>query len=271
MTHRIVVNPAARLDNGFVRQVAFARARHLLSGDQKSDSLTVRGENEFPQIGKLNFDTVYAGRNTIFRAGDLAVKIFCTNLTRRILYSFRSTKARRSYRNALTLLDRGIDTPMPVAYTESRSAVGLLLDCRYVCAYISSKSLDDLFESGNERFISDFASFMARLHEAGIRHDDLNSTNIRVRTADDGSYSFSLIDLNRMKIYPEGTPVPLDECFRNFVRFSSLTPAFRRFVALYLRARGLDPALADRAIAVKEADNRRVDRKKRFKRLIHRK
>ena len=255
MNHRIVVNPSARLDNAFVRQVAFARAGHL------------------PGAGGADIDaeTVYAGRNTIFRAGDLAVKIFCTNPFRRVLYSFRSTKARRSYENAVTLLSRGIDTPMPVAYTESRSATGVLQDCRYVCAYVPSKSLDDFFDTAGERFISDFASFMARLHEAGIRHDDLNSTNIRVIPQADGSYAFSLIDLNRMKIYPEGTPVPLDECFRNFVRFSSLTPAFRRFVVLYLEERGLDPALAGRAIAVKEADNRRVDRKKRFKRLIHRK
>lgn len=255
MHYHIVVNSSARLDNAFVRQVAFARPGQMSGADGKA----------------VDVDTIYAGRNTIFRAGDLAVKIFCTNPFRRVLYSFRSTKARRSYENAVTLLSRGIDTPMPVAYTESRSATGVLQDCRYVCAYVPSKSLDDFFDTAGERFISDFASFMARLHEAGIRHDDLNSTNIRVIPQADGSYAFSLIDLNRMKIYPEGTPVPQDECFRNFVRFSSLTPAFRRFVAIYLEERGLDPALAGRAIAVKEADNRRVDRKKRIKRLLRRK
>ena len=271
MNHRIVINPDARLDSGFVRQVAFARARHLLSGDQKNSVLTICGENEFPRSGKLDFDVIHDGRNTIFRVGELAVKIFCTNLIRRILYSFRATKARRSYLNAITLLDRGIDTPSPVAYTETRSAVGLLLDCRYVSKFVPSASLDDFFESGDERFIAGFAAFMARLHLAGIRHDDLNSTNIRVIQQPDGAFAFSLIDLNRMKIYPPGKPVPLHECFRNFVRFSSLTKTFRHFVDLYLRARGLDPELAAQAIAVKEADNRRVERKKRLKRLIHRK
>ena len=83
-------------------------------------------------------ECIYKGRNEIriARAGEreLAVKSFkIPHLVNRVAYTFpRPSKARRAYRNATVLLERGIPTPAPVAYIEQKSG-GLLSRSFYIC------------------------------------------------------------------------------------------------------------------------------------------
>ncbi|MDD5839719.1 MAG: lipopolysaccharide kinase InaA family protein [Bacteroidales bacterium] len=217
-------------------------------------------------------DVIHKGRNTLTLARwqdkDVVVKDFGRPLLRGWEYALRKSKARRSFENARTLLQRGIDTPAPIAYRERRSDLtNRLKGCAYICLYEPSQSLLDFYDTADAAFIHAFAAFVAGLHDKGIRHDDLNNTNIRV-TASDGGYRFSLIDLNRMHIYPEGQAVPVDECFDNITRFSCLDDTFVAFLDQYLELRGLPSSLRDKALEIKRRHDANTDRKKKLKRLI---
>lgn len=217
-------------------------------------------------------EIIHSGRNQIWKVengGDaVTVKRFSRSLKNRILYSARKSKARKSYDNAVILRSRGISTPEPCGYKEIRGVFNTLVDSYYICRYEESLSLRAALERYGDECMTAFASFVARLHEQGIRHDDLNNTNVRVRVAAGGQYEFSLIDLNRMKIYPEGASVPPEESFRNICRFGYFDDSFRLFVGKYTAARSMDWNMAQQALAVKERHERRIERKKKFKRLI---
>ena len=218
-------------------------------------------------------DVIHKGRNTLTLARwqdkDVVVKDFGRPLLRGWEYALRKSKARRSFENARTLLQRGIDTPAPIAYRERRSDLTNRLEgCAYICLYEPSQSLLDFYDTADAAFIHAFAAFVAGLHDKGIRHDDLNNTNIRV-TASDGGYRFSLIDLNRMHIYPDGQQVPLDECLDNMKRCADdLDDRFMSVVDEYLRIRNLPPELREKAAAAKKEFNRKRDRKVAFKKKL---
>lgn len=213
---------------------------------------------------------LHAGRNTIWLTNlmgqDAVVKRFASNTLRSVIYTMRISKARRSYMNAVEIQRRGINTPTPIAYIEKRGHTGRLIDSIYVSAYEQSESLE-LVTKQDPSIMIDFARFVAKLHEAGIRHDDLNSTNVRI-TGQPGSRNFSLIDLNRMKIYPEGVPVPLDECFDNVTRFSCFSPDFRNFIRAYVKSRHLGTEAEEQAYEAKRRHDKAVDRLKALKRTL---
>ena len=231
------------------------------SGDAASLALQVLDEGNASKV-------IHAGRNRLWILPlggiDVVVKAFRASRMRSWVYAFRPSKARRSFQNAATLLKRGIATPAPIGYVETRDALHRLVACVYVCEFVDSQPLEDYWKSGDKDFIAAFARFVAYLHERGVRHDDLNATNVRV-IATPAGYEFSLIDLNRMRIYDEGQPVPIDYCFKNLTRFSCLDDSFRLFVSEYLRVRNLPESMALSAIAAKRSHDRRVDYKKSLK------
>lgn len=215
---------------------------------------------------------IHDGRNRLWSVrigeGVYVVKHFRHSLKNAIAYAVRPSKAERSFRHAEELLARGISTPTPVAYAEARNAAGLLGDSWYICGYEPAMSLEEALCACGDGCLDAFAAFVAMLHERGVRHDDLNNTNVRVNLADDGTPVFSLIDLNRMKIYPAGTAVPTDECLRNICRFCDINDGFDRFVRAYLEYRYLPRCLMLKAMMVKARHEQKGRLKKRIKKLI---
>lgn len=232
--------------------ITTAEAYNLLQGPQSDDCL------------------LHSGRNTIWRTEILghqtAVKRFADSVLRSIIYACRSSKAQRSFTNALELRHRGINTPEPIAYIEKRETLNRLTASIYISAYEKSSSLEQTVKQDKTVMI-EFARFVAKLHEAGIRHDDLNATNVRVR-GEVGNRQFSLIDLNRMKIYPPGIPVPLNECFDNVTRFSNFSPDFCNFIRAYIKSRHLKGCAEQAAYEAKRRHDKSVDRIKRIKRIL---
>ena len=218
-------------------------------------------------------EIIHNGRNTIWKVpyGAIAVKSFSDSLKNRIIYIFRKSKAEKSYTNALALLSRGIDTPAPYGYIEKRGTFNFLLASEYICKYEQRIPLKDAIMRYGRECLSAFAGFAARLHQNGIRHDDLNNTNVRVAVDADRNFIFSLIDLNRMKIYPPGQPVPEKECFANLCRFCSFDSEYIFFLKKYLEARDMPPAQLSSAIKAKKRHDRKVDTIKCFKRLFKKK
>lgn len=137
--------------------------------------------------------------------GPVVVKKFKrTNIFTALLYTFfRKTKARRSYENALRLTEAGIDTPYPVAYFE-KSSRGLFRDGYYISEYCSWPEVKESFYPDGElpddhkQLAHELALFTLDLHNKGILPLDFNTSNILFKK-DGDKYSFSLIDINRMK------------------------------------------------------------------------
>lgn len=227
-------------------------------------------ETSYPcTVNERKGEILHKGRNTlslaVWEGACLVVKDFGRSLLGGYDYIFRKSKARRSYENARELIERGICTPRPVAYRECRNRLTRrLIGGSYICTYEESQPLKDFYETADRHFISCFAAFVAELHCKGIRHDDLNNTNVRVVCKDD-SYKFSLIDLNRMRIYPSGKEVPLSSCPDNLTRFSSLDDNFLLFAKEYVRIRQLPSSFLDVIVKAKKRHDRKVDRKKKMR------
>ncbi len=129
-----------------------------------------------------------------------------------------------------------------------------------------------------------FARFAADLHKRGILHHDLNSTNTLYHERADGSYSFAVIDINRMAFSAPatqtiddqqgGTPqyrfsFSLAERIENLTRFTGRIDLFEHVARQYALCLGLDPdAFAARAVAQKKRHDRRWVRRKRISHIF---
>lgn len=193
-------------------------------------------------------EVLHAGRNTI-RAIEteglrLAVKRFKRpNALNSLIYAYvRKSKARRAYEHARRLRDMGIDTPEPIAWSETRRH-GVMTDTYLVARYTSWRPLLDAIDrypDGDSRAVLEaFARFTARLHELGVEHKDFNSTNtIYASDPETQSCRFQLIDINRMRFHRSAlTP---DQGIANFRRLTGRTDAFRHILDRYAAVRGLD-------------------------------
>ena len=137
----------------------------------------------------------------------LSIKSFKKpNLINKIVYRyFRKSKARRSFEFASKLMEMQIGTPQPVAFFENYDFIGLK-ESYYACEH-----LEDVFEFReivqNEAFenrdfiIRKFTQFTFEMHEKGIEFLDHSPGNTLIRKNNDGSYSFFLVDLNRMQFH----------------------------------------------------------------------
>ncbi len=217
-------------------------------------------------------ERLFKGRNEIRRirveGHDLAVKRFGRlNTFRKIIYLFRKSKARRSFENALRLESLGVNTPAPAGVLEIRDASGALADSYYACDFVDLPSVGeglkehDGFDRGLTRA---FARFVASLHDRGIIHRDLNAGNVLYRRTGEDEAEFWLIDINRMTFSSSGRPFPTDICLDNLTRFSSRTEMFNCFVSEYVAARKLPESTVGDAFKIKDAHDRRVDRKKKL-------
>lgn len=196
-------------------------------------------------------EVIYKRRNELrtlsFQGCDYVVKQFAVpNLLNRLVYGFlRKSKAQRSCEYARMLIDKGIDSPHPVAWQTERN--GLLMGHSY---YVSEKSrspytyadliglddsdkpLDNLVEQ-EDHYLRLIARTVARLHEQGMIHQDLSRGNILFGDGD----RVELIDLNRIRF----RQVSMEDGCRNFAERLPATDHQRRIMAeAYAEARGFD-------------------------------
>jgi tRNA A-37 threonylcarbamoyl transferase component Bud32 len=205
---------------------------------------------------------------TADRQQELIVKRYKRpNLIQRIIYSFfRKSKAERSFLNARELRNRGIETPQEIAFIEQKKH--LLLEH---CYYISESNYAPPIEKEltlpaefNKTLAECFADYAAQLHAKGILHHDLNSTNVRYRKTANNHYTFTVIDINRMKIFAEKKYPPLKACLRNLTKFTERMDLFEHVIRCYCNTRNLDPSLLQKAIRLKKTHDRKRKRRKAF-------
>lgn len=216
---------------------------------------------------------LHAGRNTIrllAQEGELlATKRFRQpGALQGILYAhIRRSKARRSFEHAVRLINLGIGTPQPVAWSEYRRK-GRLTDSFYVSRYSDLKPLSEFAarfpDTASRPVLDAFARFVAELHEKGIDHRDFNQGNILCGySPEEGQWRFELIDINRMRFLDR--PLTPRQCMINLRRLSCPAPAFLYILDRYAEIRGwnIDDTLL-RGIFFRLAFGRQRALKKRF-------
>lgn len=168
-------------------------------------------QNCFTNFSTSGKDFVIGQRNIIklfdIEGITLNIKSFKKpNLINKIVYRyFRKSKARRSFEFASKLMEMHIGTPQPVAFFEHFDLVGLN-ESYYVCEH-----LENVFEfraivqnedfTNREEIIRQFTRFTFQMHQNGVEFLDHSPGNTLIKDNYNGSYSFYLVDLNRMKFH----------------------------------------------------------------------
>lgn len=222
-------------------------------------------------VDQGNGQLIFNGRNKIWLITiddnvRIVVKRFKKHFwIKQLIYTyFRKNKALRSFENAQELIQRGYDTPRPIAYWEKHKH-GILSDVYYACEYTDAEAIRPRLidrEDFDKELATAYAQYVANMHENGVLHLDLNPTNVLYteNQAPNEKFHFQLIDLNRMKFY-DGA-VPKAECMENLTLLWRLTDVFRFFVNEYAKLRHWSKEDIATVIHVKKRHDRRWNRRK---------
>ncbi len=199
-----------------------------------------------PLIFNTEGETIFKERNELkvfeLNGMEFVVKSFkIPHLINKVAYStVRASKAERSYKYAMTLIDKEISTPTPVAYIEIKK-FGLLFNSYYISK--KSRFIREIREicylpdqPGIYEILDGFARFTADLHQKGIFHKDYSPGNILFGQTED-HYTFELLDLNRMKF----GSVTMEMGCRSLHRLRFRKDLLAYFARQYARQRGFDP------------------------------
>lgn len=190
------------------------------------------------------------------------------NIIQKLIYFFRPNKARRAFLNGMELVKRGVNTPDPIAAVEIKAGLWLN-EAFYICDETTLQSIENETDRDdwNRQLAAAFANYVAILHDKGVLHNDLNDTNVLFQLDQDGSYHFSVIDINRMTFYPEDTTIPDKQCIENLTRFTGRLDLFEYVVHEYAKVRGLE---TETWVSMAIRQKRRHDRNwRRRKALLH--
>lgn len=209
------------------------------------------------QVAKLPAsDRLHQGRNRVYRVerngGRFVVKHFLNRgLWKKIAYRISSSKARRSFEHSMRLLNVGVGSPQPVGWREDWRG-GFLSESFYVCAYVEVAGTARHFRArantGWESYLPEVARCIARMHNHGILHRDLNNGNILFGKETGPEAGIYVIDNNRMTFGEVGPRKGIASLIK-----TKVAPEHRPlFVKAYAEERGLDPeiclALYDRLL-----------------------
>lgn len=200
--------------------------------------------DRIPEIFEDTGEVIYTGRNLIkvFDVDGLKVNVKRYAIPiffNKIAYSFfRMPKGLRAYKYPYVLLDKGINTPEPIAYIEERK-LGLIRHSYFIS--IQSPYTSYLYEIGNleveeiEGLAKALALFTSDMHKKGVYHKDYSPGNI-LCGLEGGEPSFTLVDINRMRF----GEVTLEEGCANFARLWGQPSFFRYMAEVYAKDQNAD-------------------------------
>jgi len=186
-------------------------------------------------------ETLYVGRNVVKAFSTdgvtLVVKRFKRpNIVQAVAYTFfKKSKAERAFLFARMIRERGFNTPHEVAFIEIKHN-GLLQDSFFVSTSCTLPPLSELLRRPDfsRNVAAQLGRYVAKLHEKGVLHGDLNLTNILYDMASDGLCTFWLIDTNR-SVFKQPTK---NDCLENLKRLTHDRPLLECIVRNYAAARG---------------------------------
>lgn len=247
------------------------RINPLYASDKSIEKFVVGLHDSFNNNGRI----VYNKRNTlkIMSTGSEAMPVVAVKkfkplgLLRGLYYTYIGiNKAERCFNHAIELETRAIATPEPLAYVQV-SQCGVIRECYYICRCVELPAVKDGIhweDRYDAAMAESFSSMAAAMHKAGVVHGDLNCDNVLYSKNADGSFSFTLIDINRMKFYPRGTTVPDSEAMADMCCFTRSLKVMRSVAEYYAKARGWDNEMVERMVDSKRRFNRRREIKKRI-------
>jgi len=158
---------------------------------------------------KNNDETIHEARNVlkiISHAGlSTVVKAFkVPNVVNQFAYAYlRGSKASKSYVNGMKLMELGVKSPEPIGYIEFYEK-GLLKESFFISINQESNFLirEPLYENSfpdRKNIIEQFSVFTYNLHQKNVFHKDYSAGNTLVIDNKDGTYDFSIVDINRMQ------------------------------------------------------------------------
>lgn len=217
---------------------------------------------------------IYKARNELklieTEQGKLVIKYFDKiYLANRFIYAwFRPSKAERSFNNALRLLEKGVNTPLPVGYVENFSN-GILQESMFVYEYCANPlNMRGVFGEEHypdrENLLREFTRFTYFLNQSEVFHRDYSPGNILFEQRD-GHYHFTLVDINRLSF----GAVDERKKYRVFRRLKTDLDALRIIGREYARLYDDDEQeVIDKLISHHEQFIQKKARKKRLKRLV---
>lgn len=135
---------------------------------------------------------------------DIVIKEFSSVGVNKLKSAFLKGKAFKSWRGSAALVERGIETPHPVAFLEWRK--GLFLEQ----SFFLSEKLSDVEEirflfqklppPEMRELLFSLGQYLSCCHNQGIIHRDLSDGNILVKRESGGQFKFYLIDTNRIRL-----------------------------------------------------------------------
>ena len=201
-------------------------------------------------------ESIHKARNELrvieYKGLKMVIKAFkIPHLINRFAYAYiRDSKSKKSYFNALELEKRGINTPSPVAYIEFYE-MGLLKESYFIALHVEYNfTIREALHHKAENFsdiLNSFAHFSTKVHQAGIWHVDYSPGNILV-TCNDNSYTFNLVDINRME-FKNITPL---EGLGNFNKLYAKEEDLKNIATTYASINKIEKPLAIK-IALLEA------------------
>ena len=200
--------------------------------------------NTLPNKFKEEGESIYKGRNELkvyhVNGIDICVKEYRKPaLYNQIIYTYlRTPKCQRAYDFAEKVLQRGFDTPEPIAYIVCEKN-GLIQKAYFVSMLVSNMNM--LYDFGKKplteviHIAKDLAKYTAQLHEKEIYHKDYSPGNILYKEDNNGT-KFCLVDINRMSF----GPISQKKGCANFARLWGSKEMFITFATEYANYRGFD-------------------------------
>lgn len=251
----------------------FFQINPAFSGDKQIEKFVEELHHSFNNNGRV----IYNKRNTlkIMSTGSEAMPLVAVKrfkplgLLRGFYYTYIGrNKAERCFSYAIELEQRAVATPQPLAFVQV-SRMGVVRQCYYICRCVDLPPVKDGIhweDRYNPRMAEDFAAMAAAMHSAGVVHGDLNCDNVLYSEESDGHFSFTVIDINRMTLYPRGTVVPDRKAMADMCCFTRSLNIMRSVAEFYVKARGWNESMVNTMVAIKNRSNRRRAIKKR---IIH--
>ncbi len=217
-------------------------------------------------------ESIHKARNEIKKlpceGQQVVVKSFkVPNFINRLVYTyFRTSKAQKSYDNALYLQSLNIHTPEPIAYIQELTPTlhkSFFLSQAFEYDFTIREPLLESSFTDRKSIFKAFATFTADLHKKGVLHLDYSPGNILVKRVDDG-YLFSIVDINRMTF----KTLTQKERFQNFSRLWADEDVLILIAKQYALDTGLEETLCQQQIIHFDKENKRI---KNFKKKLRKK
>jgi len=168
------------------------------------------------------------------RTGEAVLKQFRPRGVDRLKTLVFPSKALKAWRGAVALVEKGIPTPLPLAYLERKkgclTAEGYYLaekisdvqEVRHLFRTLAGQELDGLLRA--------LAVFLREAHGRGVLHKDLSDGNVLAGADGRGGTLFYLLDTNRVRVKKR---IGLLRAAGNLVRLGVPRPAQPSFLSYY--------------------------------------